>query len=186
MFAHGIVGTVLEYFNCHKYCLCWVIFMYVDKLAPGSNSFVACSQRLVVASCYYHHSSSVNYVVMVLPKGRRNRKLAIRLAYWQGQCTSVRHNAYEHTLYLRCEDTILAIQCMDLPILKVICLCILWITSLKWIHIHVLFICSHEATRNHMCILEWLSTSQKIYKKYIIITWRMRVFCDDHKCIKTS
>ena len=51
---------------------------------------------------------------MAMHQGRRSRWLAIRPVYWQRQVT-ISHTC-TYIMYLRCEDAILAILCMGLPI----------------------------------------------------------------------
>ena len=57
---------------------------------------------------------------MALHQGRKRWQLAYYAGVLVGTGDGFMHNIYAYTLYLRCEDAILAILCTGLPIITTI------------------------------------------------------------------
>ena len=98
---------VLAYLNCCMCCDCGSF----HRLGLGSNLLVICSRQLVVAIIPVYQITSDGHA----PRQKKEATChQAHLLAVTDKC--LRQNMYVYILYLRCEDTILAILFTGLPI----------------------------------------------------------------------
>ena len=112
------------------YCVCWVVFILVDGLVPGSNLFVC----LFVASGWLLLAITIITPYLIPSNGctprQKKQVLYHQAGLLAGTGNDFRHNMYVYNLYLRYEDAILSSLCTSLPITNTIAG--EWLSSLKF------------------------------------------------------
>ena len=108
------VGKLFAYLNCHVYILFVVFSLWlVNSCLPVIHLFV-CSQWLVVAG-YYNYYCLFDKQLWQCTEVEKAGSLPLGcLTGSERNC--LRYNTCMYILYLRHDDTMLAILCMSLPI----------------------------------------------------------------------
>ena len=104
----------MVYLYCHAYILLWWFSLLLVDSHLVTICLLVCSQQLVVTEYYYYYCLSDKQQWQSTKLKGAGSLLSARSTDRDQQL--IQNNMYMYVLYLRSEDTILAILCTGLPI----------------------------------------------------------------------